>query len=94
MLNKTLIQEALTSQDRAAFFAAHDEEAETLDRIWNVAHITIKEIRQYTGLTQAAFAESFFIPKRSIENWEGGTRDCPPYVRLMLAQITGAAEWM
>lgn len=36
--------------------------------------MTIKELREITGLSQKAFGEKYHIPKRSIENWEGGQR--------------------
>ena len=36
--------------------------------------MTIKEMRTATGLTQKAFSEKYHIPKRTLENWEGGTR--------------------
>lgn len=43
-----------------------------------------KTLRTMSGMTQQAFAEYFGIPKRSIENWEGGKRQCPEYLlRLM-----------
>ena len=42
--------------------------------------MTIKELRTACGMTQKAFAEYFSIPKRSIENWEGGTRNAPEYL--------------
>lgn len=42
--------------------------------------MTIKQIRTAVGFTQKQFAEYFGIPKRSIENWEGGQRQCPPYL--------------
>ncbi len=41
---------------------------------------TIKELREATGMTQKDFSEYFHIPKRSIENWESGTRSAPDYV--------------
>lgn len=41
---------------------------------------TIKELRIATGMTQKVFSEYFGIPKRTIENWEGGQRECPPYL--------------
>lgn len=41
---------------------------------------TIKELRTATGMTQAQFADYFSIPKRTIENWEGGKRNCPEYL--------------
>jgi len=36
--------------------------------------MTVKELRTMTGLTQKAFAEKYHIPKRTLENWEGGSR--------------------
>lgn len=57
--------------------------------IWDVAHLTICDIRQHTGLSQAKFAIRFCIPRRSIEDWESGARKCPDYLRLLLAQAVG-----
>ena len=45
---------------------------------------TIKEIREYSGLSQAKFSEKYGIPKRSLENWESGSRKCPDYVVFLL----------
>lgn len=51
--------------------------------------MTIKELRARTGLTQAAFAAALHIPKRSIENWEGGVSTPPAYlVELIEYRIT------
>ena len=36
--------------------------------------MTVKDLRTITGLTQAEFGKRYHIPKRSVENWEGGTR--------------------
>lgn len=41
---------------------------------------TIKELRKATGMTQKEFSDYFGIPKRNIENWEGGVNKCPPYL--------------
>ena len=57
--------------------------------IWDVAHLTICDIRQHTGLSQAKFATRFCIPRRSVEDWESGARKCPDYLRLLLAQTVG-----
>lgn len=62
--------------------------------------MTIKEIRALTGLSQAAFAERYNIPKRSIENWEttgAGHREPPEYVvdlleRVVKADLQGGKE--
>ena len=49
--------------------------------------MTIKEIRAVTGLSQTAFGERYHIPMRTIQNWEGGQRVCPEYVRLLLERV-------
>ena len=48
---------------------------------------TIKEIREYSGLSQAKFSEKYGIPKRSLENWESGSRKCPDYVISLLERV-------
>lgn len=100
----TLYGEALTSTDRDAYVSdwalssiwEDGEDAdipatriEQVGNIWDAAHLTIRQMRDHTGLTQAAFAQRFCIPKRTVENWEGNKSECPAYVRLMLAQLTG-----
>jgi DNA-binding transcriptional regulator YiaG len=42
--------------------------------------MSIKELRKLSGMTQKAFAEYFNIPHRTIQNWEGGQRQCPEYL--------------
>lgn len=46
--------------------------------------MTIREIIQTSGLTQAAFATKYHIPLRSIENWVGGKRRSPEYIEYLL----------
>ncbi len=46
--------------------------------------MTIRELRTLSGMTQQAFADYFGIPKRSIENWEGGQRSCPDYLLTLM----------
>lgn len=49
---------------------------------------TIRCIRAAAGLTQAAFAAAYGIPKRTFESWEMGERTPPPYViRLLEAAV-------
>ena len=45
----------------------------------------IKEIRQATGLSQAKFCEALNIPKRTLQDWEQGLRQCPGYVAELIA---------
>lgn len=63
--------------------------AEELRHVWRYAHITVREIVQHTGLSQTDFAYRFAIPLRSVQNWVSGSRDCPPYTRLLLAKQCG-----
>lgn len=44
----------------------------------------IKEARLNAGLTQAKMAEIFKIPKRTIENWETGSRKPPEWAELLV----------
>lgn len=46
--------------------------------------MTVKELRSKYGMTQREFAEYFGIPKRTIENWEGGKRQCPQYLLSLM----------
>jgi DNA-binding transcriptional regulator YiaG len=46
---------------------------------------TVKEIRQSTGLSQAKFCDLLNIPKRTLQDWEQGWRQCPEYVVELIA---------
>ena len=87
--------DALAVKDRDEFISDHAlssvwgdaENAEVpaqrlddLGALWDVAH---------TGLTRTSFALRYLIPYRTVENWERGDSQCPDYVRLLLAQVTG-----
>lgn len=55
--------------------------------------MTLKEARMKAGLTQQQMSDRLEIPKRSIENWENGSRKCPPYVeRLIINELLRIAE--
>lgn len=47
---------------------------------------TIKEARQAAGLTQQAMSELLGIPKRNIENWEGGQRKPPTWAERLIIE--------
>ena len=51
----------------------------------------IRAIRAATGLTQQAFGERFGIPRRTIQEWEGGRMSPPPYV-IRLLELAVAAN--
>ena len=49
--------------------------------------MTVKEIRELTGLSQRAFSVKYNIPARTIEDWETEKRNAPAYVLQMLERI-------
>ena len=65
------------------------EIAAKLGNIWDVAHMSVKDLCKAAGMTQAAFAQWRCIPKRTVENWCGGQRGCTDYDRLMMAELLG-----
>lgn len=54
---------------------------------------TVREARVYAGLTQAKMSELLGIPKRTIENWETGSRKCPEWAeRLVVEKLESIAN--
>lgn len=62
---------------------------DTIGSIWDAAHMSIKGIRTASGLSRTAFAEHLCIPYRTVQDWELGTRTCPDYLRLLIAEHFG-----
>lgn len=53
----------------------------------------LKEARNNAGLTQQAMADKLEIPKKTIEAWEAGQRNPPPYVeRLVIKELERIEE--
>lgn len=44
----------------------------------------VKEIRNLTNLSQEAFSKKYHIPRRTLQDWEYGKRECPIYVLELL----------
>ena len=63
-----------------------DAEKERLANIWELAHLPMRELVGRTGLSQTAFAKRAGIPRRTVQGWGLGERDCPAYVRFLLAE--------
>lgn len=63
-----------------------DAEKRRLAQIWDVAHMTMKEIVAASGMTQSAFAKCAGVPLRTLQGWCGETRECPAYLRFLLAE--------
>ena len=66
-----------------------DAEKEKLSSIWDLAHLSMRELVACTGLSQTAFAKRTGIPLRTVQNWCASTRDCPAYVRFLLDEHYG-----
>lgn len=66
-----------------------DAEKRRLAQIWDVAHMTMKEIVDASGLSQTAFAKQAGVPLRTVQDWCGEKRACPAYVRFLLAEHYG-----
>ena len=63
-----------------------DAEKERLSNIWELAHLSMRELVARTGLSQTAFAKRAGIPRRTVQDWCGEKRACPTYVRFLLAE--------
>lgn len=46
--------------------------------------LSIKDIRQLTGLSQSKFADRYKIPLRTLQDWECGRREPAVYFVLLL----------
>lgn len=81
------VKEAIEKQEKKK----EDEKAQKIEKAKNTipqeTPLTLKEIRERTGLTQIGFARKYGIPKRSYENWEMGERVPSPYLRDLLARV-------
>jgi len=57
----------------------------------------IKNIRAMTGLTQKDFAEKYYIPKRTLENWESSTvavtKGTPLYIIMALMNLVESEHY-
>lgn len=49
--------------------------------------MSVKELRAKTGMSQSNFSARFGIPLRTLQHWEQGRQDPPPYVVAMIEQI-------
>lgn len=76
----------LSAEDGADGCIDLDAEKERLSVIWDLAHLSMRELISRTGMSQTAFAKCAGIPLRTVQNWCAGSRDCPAYARFLLAE--------
>lgn len=65
------------------------ERLEQLHAIYAAATRTVREIVAAAGMTQAAVTDRLCIPRRTLQDWCRGVRECPLYTRLMIQQCLG-----
>lgn len=63
--------------------------ADQLEKIWDVAHLSVRDMRHHARMTQTEFADHFCMPMRTVQNWEGGKNACSPAIRLLMAESLG-----
>ena len=57
-----------------------------LRNIHRTVNMSVRDMVQISGLTQADFARHFLIPIRTLENWVNGRAECPLYTKMLMAQ--------
>ena len=63
--------------------------AEDLRQIWTIAAAPFKDLLARMGLNQSACSRRFGVPLRTVQGWALGERECPVYVRRMMAELVG-----
>lgn len=66
-----------------------DAEKERLGQIWEAARMSVREMVVASGISQTAFAKGAGIPLRTVQGWCLGERECPVYIRFLLAEHYG-----
>nr|DAH45078.1 MAG TPA: Helix-turn-helix protein [Caudoviricetes sp.]DAJ51570.1 MAG TPA: helix-turn-helix protein [Caudoviricetes sp.] len=66
-----------------------DAEKGRLSSIWDLAHLSMRELVSRAGMSQTAFAKGAGIPLRTVQDWCCEKRACPAYVRFLLAEHYG-----
>lgn len=60
-----------------------------LRNIYWLAHATFGDLLAAAGLKMTEAARRFDIPYRTIQNWRGGYRQCPDYLKYLMADALG-----
>ena len=58
-----------------------------LKELWEIAHMSVADIRIKAGLSRVAFSDKLMIPIRTVENWESeksGKREPPLYLKFLI----------
>ena len=76
----------MTVPDDASDCVDLDAEKDKLSSIWDLAHLSMRDLVSRAGMSQTAFAKGAGIPLRTVQDWCGEKRACPTYVRFLLAE--------
>ena len=95
-LFRELWQQAIDTPDVDAFVAeAKCPDADLLTvqdqlrRLWHVAHDSFRDLLAALNMTQTMISTHFCISFDVIRSWCRPDRDCPSYLRLMIAEAMG-----
>lgn len=66
-----------------------DDRIDYLTRLWDLAHMSIREICAEAGINMVALAARTTIPYRTLQNWASGTNRFPGYDRLLILHFLG-----
>ena len=75
------IAEEVTDDDGAA--------VKMITNIHRVTNMTPRELISAAGLNQSTFSRRFGIPIRTVQEWCGGRRQMPEYLKFMAAELLG-----
>lgn len=62
-----------------------ENHGDILERIYELAYMSIREIRESNGLSRAAFSRAYNIPIRTLETWDANISKTPVYVETLIA---------
>lgn len=54
--------------------------------------MTIRELRDRTGLSQSRFSQRFHLQVGTLRTWEQGVRNCPEPILYMIEEILDLEE--
>lgn len=66
-----------------------DAEKVRLSAIWETANMTLSQMVKATGFNLTSFSRQAGIPYSTMQHWVRGERECPVYVRFLLAEHYG-----
>lgn len=79
----------LSISDDAEGHVDLDAETARLSHLWDASRMSMREMVKASGRSQTVFAKGACIPYRTMQGWCLGERECPVYLRFLLAEHYG-----